>query len=76
VLHAARTAIGTWRRHVRAMEMLRMGHMSPATASRMWLAMWQRGQDEIETYRVAARAARSVSGCASAAASPSAARSP
>jgi hypothetical protein len=30
------------------------GHMSPATASRMWLAMWQRGQDEIETYRVAA----------------------
>lgn len=76
VLHAARTAIGTWRRHVRAMEMLRMGHMSPSTASRMWLAMWQRGQDEIETYRVAARAARSVSGCASAAASPSASRSP
>lgn len=76
VLHAARTAIDTWRRHVRAMEMLRMGNMSPSTASQMWLAMWQRGQDEIETYRVAARAARSVSGCALAAPSPSASRSP
>jgi hypothetical protein len=62
VLHAARTAIDTWRRHVRAMDMLRMGKMSPSTASQMWLAMWHRGQHEIDMYRVAAHAAREVSG--------------
>ena len=65
VLRAARTAIGTWLSHVRAMNMLRMGEMSPAKATQMWLAMWQRGQHEINTYRVAARVAReaSASGC-------------
>jgi hypothetical protein len=67
VLKAAETAIGTWLRHVHAMEMLRMGKMSPATASRMWLQMWHRGQHEIELYRAAARAAHHVSGCTTAA---------
>jgi hypothetical protein len=63
VLDAAETAIGTWRKHMRAMEMLRMGKMSAATAGRMWLAMWHRGQHEITAYRHAARAARQLSGC-------------
>lgn len=62
-LSAARTAIATWRRHVRAMNMLRMGDLSPTAASRMWVAMWHRGQDEIDTYRTAARRASAVSGC-------------
>jgi len=66
VLHAAGTAIGTWRRHVHAMEMLRMGKMSPGTATRMWLQMWHRGQHEIDRYRTAARAAHQVSGCTTA----------
>lgn len=76
VLDAARTAIGTWRRHVRDMDMLRMGKMTPVTAGRMWLAMWQRGQHEIDSYREAARAARGDFGCPSAAPTPSASRSP
>ena len=75
VLRAARPAIATWHHHVHAMEMLRMGKISPATATNMWLAMWQRGQQEIATYRTAARAATSISGCA-AVPSPSATTSP
>jgi hypothetical protein len=67
VLHAAGTAIQTWRRHVEAMNMLRLGKMSPSTATQMWLAMWHRGQHEIETYRAAARAAHRVPGCSRAA---------
>jgi hypothetical protein len=55
-LHAARTAIATWSHHVHAMEMLRMGKMSPTMATQMWLAMWHRGQQEITSYRAAAHA--------------------
>jgi hypothetical protein len=72
VLHAAGTAIATWRRHVQAMNMLRMGTMSPSTATQMWLVMWHRGQQEIETYRAAAREADKVPGCSSSAAPSSA----
>jgi hypothetical protein len=63
VLHAAQTAIDTWQRHVKAMNMLRAGMMSPATATRMWLAMWHRGQGEINSYRAAVRAAHGLGGC-------------
>ena len=62
VLRAARTAIGTWRSHVHAMNMLRMGMLSPSRATQMWLAMWHRGQNEINSYRVAVRVSREVSG--------------
>jgi predicted RNA-binding Zn ribbon-like protein len=55
-LGAARIAMRTWRRHVRDMEMLRTGHLSPAAAQRMWLANWQRGVRELEAYRGAKRA--------------------
>jgi hypothetical protein len=71
VLEAAGTAIHTWRRHVMQMDMLRDGKMSPSTATAMWLAMWQRGQEEIATYRAAAHEARSVTGCDAAAPSSS-----
>jgi hypothetical protein len=67
VLHAAGTAIHTWRRHVEAMNMLRMGKMSPSTATRMWLAMWHRGQHEIDTYHAAVRAAHRAPRCSPAA---------
>jgi hypothetical protein len=63
VLQAAETAIQTWRRHVGAMNMLRMGTLSPTAATQMWLAMWHRGQHEIETYRAAARVAHQVPPC-------------
>jgi hypothetical protein len=50
---AARVAMGTWRTHVRHMEMLRMGHMTPAAATRTWLASWERGVQELQAYRIA-----------------------
>jgi hypothetical protein len=64
VLYAAKSAIDTWSRHVHAMEMLRMGKVSAATATQMWLTMWQRGQQEVTAYRAAARAAHHGSRCA------------
>jgi hypothetical protein len=65
VLRAARAAIGTWRQHVHAMNMLRIGKLAPSKATQMWVAMWPRGQHEINMYRVAARVAHLVSesGC-------------
>lgn len=73
----ARTAIDTWERHVRDMERLRTGRLSPADASRMWLQMWQEGQGQLDRYRAAARAAR-AEGCtlASAPSAPSAESTP
>lgn len=57
-LRAADTAIETWRHHVVDMEMLRMGHMSPAQATRMWLRNWRQGVDELASYRDARQRAR------------------
>jgi hypothetical protein len=71
-LQAAGTAIQTWRRHVEAMEMLRMGKLSPSSATQMWLAMWHRGQQEIQTYRAAVQEAHRLPGCSLAAPSPAA----
>lgn len=62
-LDAARTAITTWRHHVEDMDRLRLGKLSPADATRMWLAMWQQGVQELDAYRAAAKAERSRSGC-------------
>jgi hypothetical protein len=62
-LDAARTAIRTWSNHVQAMDMLRSGKLSPAKATRMWLAMWQRGTHEIDTYTEAARTTNQTPGC-------------
>jgi hypothetical protein len=52
---AARIAIQTWKKHIRHMEMLRMGLMSPTTATRLWLAAWQEGNRELQAYRRAER---------------------
>jgi hypothetical protein len=62
-LRAARTAISTWDMHVRDMERLRNGKLSPAKASAMWVAMWQRGQQELTTYRKANRDAARAGTC-------------
>jgi hypothetical protein len=64
-LQAARTAIQTWRQHVHAMDMLRMGRVSPSTAEHLWLMMWHRGQHEIVAYHLAAAAASRIHGCGS-----------
>jgi hypothetical protein len=62
-LEAARAAMRTWKTHVRHMEMLRMGHMSPAAATRLWLASWQHGIGELQTYRSAERAVDGSGSC-------------
>lgn len=58
-LRAADTAIETWRHHVVDMEMLRMGHMSPTQASRMWLRNWRQGVDQLASYHDARQRALS-----------------
>jgi hypothetical protein len=62
-VRAATTAIGTWQMHVGDMERLRAGTLSPGDASRMWVAMWQRGQRELTSYRAATRDARKAGSC-------------
>ena len=62
-LQAARTAITTWSHHVMAMDMLRMGHLSPAKATRMWLASWKEGVRQIRAYHEAERAVRTSGSC-------------
>jgi hypothetical protein len=69
-LDAARTAIHTWSRHVKAMDMLRMGKLSPTKATQMWLAMWQRGKHEIDSYTQAARTTNHTPGCDGSVAAP------
>jgi hypothetical protein len=64
VLHAAQVSVGTWGRHVRDMDMLRMGHLSPQDATRMWLSLWQRGVRDLRSYHQAVREAGSQHGCA------------
>jgi hypothetical protein len=61
-LATAGVALGTWRTHVRHMEMLRRGEMSPGEATRRWLQSWRRGNAEMQAYRSAARDARRVAG--------------
>lgn len=61
VLDTARAALATWGMHVRHMEMLRDGMMSPARAQRLWLENWHEGQHEVNQYRSAEHDARTVS---------------
>lgn len=48
---AARTTMVTWRGHVRDMEHLRMGMLSPKMAQQMWQQTWKQGNSELRTYR-------------------------
>ena len=56
-LRLATVALGTWAQHVRHMEMLRRGEMTPQRATEMWLQSWRAGDREIAAYRAAARTA-------------------
>jgi hypothetical protein len=58
VLAAAQTAITTWQHHVHDMEMLRMGHLTPAQATQMWQMSWHLGQRELAEYGQAGTHAR------------------
>ena len=56
-VRALAVTLGTWDEHVRHMEMLRHGHLSPERAATLWLASWQAGMDEVREYRDAKEAA-------------------
>ena len=56
VIHAAETSARTWDKHVMDMEMLRMGHLSPAKATAMWIASWRTGVHQLKEYHAAVRA--------------------
>jgi len=60
---AAQTALETWATHVEDMDMLQMGHLSPADATQAWLASWEQGVQQIQTYQGAARSARHAGAC-------------
>jgi hypothetical protein len=62
VLRLAHTALATWRLHAKDMDMLRLGMMSPAHATRMWLTSWHEGQSQVTRYRAALEATRGL-GC-------------
>ena len=57
-LNRAAVALDTWRTHVRHLEMLRHGELSPEDATRMWLQSWRKGSHQVEAYRAAARGAQ------------------
>ena len=63
VIRAATTSIETWDQHIHHMDMMRLGELSPAKATRMWLSMWKRGARDLKTYREAAREAERLAGC-------------
>jgi hypothetical protein len=62
-LDVAKTAIATWGHHVMAMDMLRMGKLSPTKATQMWLASWKEGVRQLQAYHGAIRSARSAGTC-------------
>jgi hypothetical protein len=59
-LSLARKAAATWTHHVEDMEMLRMGHITPAQARAMWQKNWKQGQQQLKAYDASfAKAAKS-----------------
>jgi hypothetical protein len=59
----ARTSVNTWGQHVKHMNMLRAGTLSPDDATQMWISMWEQGVADLDAYRAAARTARLAQGC-------------
>jgi len=54
----ARAAVTTWEHHIQDMEMLRMGHITPAQATAMWTRNWHRGDQQLRSYESAERQAK------------------
>jgi hypothetical protein len=59
-LARARTAVTTWEHHVHDMEMLRMGHLTPAQATAAWRKNWKTGESQLAAYEKAAARASKV----------------
>ena len=59
-LARARTAVTTWEHHVHDMEMLRMGHITPAQATAAWRKNWKKGEKQLKAYEGAAAKASKI----------------
>lgn len=59
-LARARTAVSTWEHHVHDMEMLRMGHLTPAQATAAWQKNWKTGEKQLGAYERAAAQATKI----------------
>ncbi|NYG07410.1 hypothetical protein BJ986_001897 [Phycicoccus badiiscoriae] len=59
-LAQARTAVSTWEHHVHDMEMLRMGHITPAQAVAAWQKAWKTGANQLAAYDEAAAKATAI----------------
>lgn len=55
-LHAARTSLARWSRHITDMNRMRNGTLSPTMAQRMWLSTWREGVAELRVYHQRERA--------------------
>lgn len=69
VLDAARTSIRMWARHIRHMDLLRLGELSPSRATAMWLSMWKRGDQQLQDYRAAEEEQEGLDSCSAGASS-------
>jgi hypothetical protein len=63
VLGASRTAISTWRHHIRDMELLRAGKISPFEGLMRWNKNWKKGDAELRRYSEMRKAASRMSSC-------------
>jgi hypothetical protein len=59
-LSRARKAVSTWEHHIHDMEMLRMGHITPAQATAAWQKNWKTGEKQLATYNKALATANKV----------------
>jgi hypothetical protein len=59
-LARARSAITTWEHHVHDMEMLRMGHITPAQSTAAWRKNWKAGAKQLEAYEQAVAKAKRI----------------
>jgi hypothetical protein len=62
-LNSGRTAIATWRRHIRDMELLRAGKISPVVGLMRWNKNWKKGDAELQHYREMRKTAVSMAPC-------------
>jgi hypothetical protein len=59
-LSLARQAAATWAHHVEDMEMLRMGHITPAQATAMWTKNWHTGDRQLSSYESTEQKAKKI----------------
>jgi hypothetical protein len=63
VLAAARTTLPDWGRHIRHMDALRKGTLSPTRALHLWHGMFESGRDGVRQYDAARRDLQRLPAC-------------